>query len=124
METFIYGRIDTNKIKNREESFMEVVIVHLIIAILSFVNLLILGKVLLMAPKGSFVITMVLPFIFIMFSTFIYSVVYILDRATPLEILSNIMFNYFGLFIRVQNVISILYVGIIGLRRMAMRRIK
>jgi hypothetical protein len=103
---------------------MEVVIVHLIIVTLSFVNLLILGRILLLAPKGSFAITMVFPFIFIMFSTFIYSVVYIIDRITPLEILSNIMYNYFGLFIRVQNTISIFYVGLIALRRQVIRRIK
>ena len=103
---------------------MEVVIVHLIIGTLSFINLLILGKILSLAPKGSFAITMVFPFIFIMFSTFIYSVVYIIDRVTPLEILSNIMFNYFSLFIRMQNTISILYVGILALRRMIIRGIK
>lgn len=98
---------------------MELIIAHSMIVLLSGYALLVLGKCLIKAPKGSFVITMILPFIFVMFVTALYSTVYIIDHATPfISILSPYFYNYFSLFLRVQNTVSIIYVAESAIRRM------
>jgi hypothetical protein len=96
---------------------MDYSIIHFIIGIISFLSIILLYKTLQKIPKNNFIITMIILSIALMVNVFLYSAVFYIDNLDNVSI-NVVFYNWWSLFIRVQNTITIFWISILAYRRL------
>ncbi len=100
---------------------MDTNLIHLLIIILSSITFVLLGKILVKGRFDSNVTFMIVSFMFLMFTTAIFSIFRLLEFIAGFRVFDVIFLNYFSLFIKIQSSISGLIIGILVLRKMKER---
>ena len=95
---------------------MDTGIIHLLIIILSFSSCIILMKVLKKERRNYFVIFMITSFLFLMVNNFLFSLFRVIEIFLSIQFFSNILYNYWSLFIKVVSCIYGIVIGLMALK--------
>lgn len=91
---------------------MDTNLIHLIIILLSSITLVLLGLIVKKGKFNSEVTFMIVSYMFLMFTTMIFSVFRIFEFIVGLRVFDIIFLNYFSLFIKIQSCISGLIIAL------------
>jgi len=95
---------------------MDTGIIHLLIIILSFSSCIILMKVLKKERRNYFVIFMITSFLFLMVNNFLFSLFRVIEIFLSIQFFSNLLYNYWSLFIKVVSCIYGIVIGLMALK--------
>ena len=95
---------------------MDTTVIHAIVTLISLTAFVVLWVVLRKLPRDFFLVSMITLSMALMANAFLFSITYLIDKMDA-GIYNVYIYNWWALFIRTQNVSTILYIGILALLR-------